>query len=179
LPSAPRRPIDNAGAPPPIGIGKLLRRSHLAFSKIFRDRLKDHCVTFSEFVHLERLWYHDGLNQTELSRRVGIETASSTSVLDTLEKRGYIRRERDLNDRRNVRVFLEPAGAELEARLLECAVAINAVARAGLSKAEIEAFFRITSVIAGNLEAHNRGSSANRNRSNGDPKPARTRRAGG
>ena len=53
------RPIEDATQPPPIGIGKLLRRSHLAFSKIFRDRLKDHDVNFSEFVHLERLWYHD------------------------------------------------------------------------------------------------------------------------
>jgi DNA-binding MarR family transcriptional regulator len=178
LSSAPRRPADDAGPLPPVGIGKLLRRSHLAFSKILRDRLKDQGITFSEFVHLERLWYNDGLNQTELSRRVGIETASSTSVLDTLEKRGYIRRERDPNDRRNIRIFLKPAGAELEARLLECAARINAIARDGLSKADITAFFRITSAIAENLEAHNRGVSASRDKSNGGRKAPRANRAG-
>lgn len=161
-PTAPQE-VSN---PPPIGIGKLLRRSHLAFSKIFRDRLKEYGVNFSEFSHLERLWYDDGLNQTELSRRVGIETASSTSVLDTLEKRGYIRRERDPRDRRNVRVFLEPAGREFEAKLLGCAAEINAIAREGLSKSDIATFFRITSVIAGNLEAHNRGNAEDRDRSN-------------
>ncbi|WP_162249414.1 MarR family transcriptional regulator [Pseudolabrys sp. Root1462] len=105
------------------------------------------------------MWYDDGLNQTELSRRVGIETASSTTVLDALEKRGYIRRERDARDRRNVRVFLEPAGAEIEAKLLECAAGINAIAREGLSKADIAEFFRIMAIIAGNLEAQNRGAS--------------------
>lgn len=152
--------------PPPIGIGKLLRRSHLAFSKIFRDRLKEYGVTFSEFVHLERLWYDDGLNQTELSRRVGIETASSTTVLDTLEKRGYIRRERDARDRRSVKVFLEPAGREFEAKLLGCAAEINAIAREGLSRSDIATFFRIASVIAGNLEAYNRGNAENRDKSN-------------
>lgn len=155
----------DASNPPPIGIGKLLRRSHLAFSKIFRDRLKEYGVNFSEFIHLERLWYDDGLNQTELSRRVGIETASSTSVLDALEKRGYIRRERDARDRRNVRVFLEPAGREFEAKLLECAAQINAIAREGLSKSDIATFFRITSAIAGNLEAHNRGTTDTHGRS--------------
>lgn len=157
LADATRRLVEDAAQPPPIGIGKLLRRSHLAFSKIFRERLKEHGVSFSEFVHLERLWYDDGLNQTELSRRVGIETASSTTVLDALEKRGYIRRERDLRDRRNVRVFLQPAGAEIEAKLLECAAGINAIARAGLNKADIAEFFRIMGVIAGNLEAYNQG----------------------
>lgn len=159
MPDTPRRLAEDAHQPPPIGIGKLLRRSHLAFSKLLRDRLKDHDVSFSEFVHLERLWYDDGLNQTELSRRVGIETASSTTVLDALEKRGYIRRERDARDRRNVRVFLEPAGAEIEAKLLECAAGINAIAREGLSKADIAEFFRIMAIIAGNLEAQNRGAS--------------------
>ncbi|KQZ01445.1 hypothetical protein ASD45_11730 [Pseudolabrys sp. Root1462] len=159
MPDTPRRLAEGATQPPPIGIGKLLRRSHLAFSKLLRDRLKDHDISFSEFVHLERLWYDDGLNQTELSRRVGIETASSTTVLDALEKRGYIRRERDARDRRNVRVFLEPAGAEIEAKLLECAAGINAIAREGLSKADIAEFFRIMAIIAGNLEAQNRGAS--------------------
>lgn len=159
MPDTPRRLAEDAHQPPPIGIGKLLRRSHLAFSKLLRDRLKDHDVSFSEFVHLERLWYDDGLNQTELSRRVGIETASSTTVLDALERRGYIRRERDARDRRNVRVFLEPAGAEIEAKLLECAAGINAIAREGLSKADIAEFFRIMAIIAGNLEAQNRGAS--------------------
>lgn len=165
----PRRLSEDTTQPPPIGIGKLLRRSHLAFSKLLRDRLKDHDVSFSEFVHLERLWYDDGLNQTELSRRVGIETASSTTVLDALEKRGYIRRERDARDRRNVRVFLEPAGAEIEAKLLDCAAGINAIAREGLSKADIAEFFRIGAIIAGNLEARSRGAS----RKAGGASPAR------
>ena len=172
---ATRRRIEDAAQPPLIGIGKLLRRSHLAFSKIFRDRLKEHDVSFSEFVHLERLWYDDGLNQTELSRRVGIETASSTTVLDALEKRGYIRRERDTRDRRNVRVFLEPAGAEIEAKLLECAAGINAIAREGLSKADVAEFFRIMNVIAGNLEAHNRASKAAPARKPGPASPVRQR----
>jgi len=176
LADATRRLVEDAAQPPPIGIGKLLRRSHLAFSKIFRDRLKDHDVSFSEFVHLERLWYDDGLNQTELSRRVGIETASSTSVLDALEKRGYIRRERDSRDRRNVRVFLEPAGAEIEAKLLECAAGINAIARDGLNKADIAEFFRIMSVIAGNLEAHNREAARTKTAAPRKSKPASPKR---
>ena len=138
---------------PPIGIGKLLRRAHMAFSREFRDRLKVHDVGFSEFVHLERLWTEDGLNQTALSQRVGIENASSTAVLDTLEKRGYIRRERDPRDRRNIRVYLTPAGSRLQSKLVACAQAVNLIARRGMSKKDVRSFFLLMEVIVSNLES--------------------------
>ena len=51
-------------------------------------------VTFSQFQHLRHLWDDNGLTQAELSRRIGIETPSSTSVLDSLDKAGLVRRER-------------------------------------------------------------------------------------
>src|SRR5688572_32905423 len=76
--------------PPAIGIGQLLRRAHMAFSREFRARLAEHGFTFGEFIHLERLWDEDGLNQKELSRRVGIASASSTQIIEVLEKRGLI-----------------------------------------------------------------------------------------
>jgi DNA-binding MarR family transcriptional regulator len=139
--------------PPSIGIGKLLRRAHMAFSREFRDRLAVEGATFGEFIHLERLWAEDGLSQTELSRRVGIETASSTAVLDTLEKRGYIRRERNSADRRTIIVFVTPAGAKLKPKLLACAKATNIRARRGMSQYNILAFFSLVQRIADNLEA--------------------------
>jgi len=166
---------------PSIGLGMLLRDANAVFNRALREELARHKITFSQYQHLRQLWHADGLAQVELSRRIGIETASSTAVLDALEKRGYIRRERDARDRRNVRVFLEPAGAEIEAKLLECAAGINAIAREGLSKADIADFFRIIAVIAGNLEAQDRGASrkaagASSARSS---KPPRSRKARG
>jgi MarR family transcriptional regulator, organic hydroperoxide resistance regulator len=139
--------------PPSIGIGKLLRRAHMAFSREFRDRLAVEGATFGEFIHLERLWAEDGLSQTELSRRVGIETASSTAILDTLEKRGYIRRERNSADRRTINVFVTPAGAKLKLKLLACAKATNMRARRGMTQVDILAFFSLVQRIADNLEA--------------------------
>jgi DNA-binding MarR family transcriptional regulator len=147
-----KQPSKN-GALPPIGIGKLVRRAHMAFSREFRDRLRAHDVGFGEFVHLERLWSEDGLNQTELSRRVGIENASSTTVLDTLEKRRYIRRERDARDRRNIRVFLTPSGRKLQSKLLACAETVNLIARRGMSRKDVLIFFSLMEVIVSNLES--------------------------
>lgn len=138
--------------PPDIGIGRLLRRAHGAFSREFRSRLAEKGVTFGEFIHLERLWEEDGLNQTEISRRVEITTASSTQIIDTLEKRGFIVRKRNPGDRRNLNVFLTPAGKALEPSLLECARATNRLARAALSDGETLTLFELVGRIIANLD---------------------------
>jgi DNA-binding MarR family transcriptional regulator len=48
----------------------------------------------------------------ELARRMWIAPATLTGVVDTLEKAGYVRRERDESDRRVVWLVLTEAGEE-------------------------------------------------------------------
>jgi DNA-binding MarR family transcriptional regulator len=138
--------------PPAVGIGKLLRRAHMTFSREFRERLARHAVTFGEFVHLERLWDEDGLTQTELSSRVGIVTASSTQIIETLERRGFISRERNPRDRRHINVFLTSVGKHLKPPLLSCARETNRIARSGLKSSEILSLFALIERIIENLE---------------------------
>jgi MarR family transcriptional regulator for hemolysin len=147
------------GAParvPRIGLGMLLRDAHMSFNRLLRDTLAAHDVTFSQYQHLRHLWGSDGLVQTELSRRIGIETASSTAVIDQLEKRGLIRRQRDPSDRRRIIVTLAPAGRALEQPLEECAIAVNRQARAGLPNSEVAALFETMRRIIGNLRPERR-----------------------
>ena len=151
-PNGPRTSHETSPRPPAIGIGKLLRLAHMAFSREFRNRLARHGVTFGEFVHLERLWDEDGLTQTELSNRVGIVTASSTQIIGTLEKRGFISRKRNLRDRRHINVFLTATGRRLKQKLLSCARETNRIARSGLSAAEILSLFASIGKIIQNLE---------------------------
>jgi MarR family transcriptional regulator for hemolysin len=136
---------------PQIGLGMLLRDANSIFNWVLRDELSKHNVTFSQYQHLRHLWESDGLAQVELSRRIGIETASSTAVIDQLEKRGLIRRRRDPSDRRRIIVTVTPAGRTLERPLTECAIAVNMRARHGLSKAEVAVLFHAVGKIIGNL----------------------------
>jgi DNA-binding MarR family transcriptional regulator len=136
---------------PGVGLGVLLRTADMIFNRTFRDELARHNLTFSQFQHLWNLFDDEVLAQVELSRRIGIETASSTAVIDQLEKRGLIRRERDLHDRRRINVSLSPAGRALEKPLTDSAAAVNALARKGLSKKEIEMLFGIVERIVHNL----------------------------
>lgn len=139
-------------SPPEIGIGKLLRRAHMAFTREFRERLAEHGFTFGEFIHLERLWEEDGLNQKELSRRVGIASASSTQIIEALEQNKLIKRERNPDDRRSINVFLTAQGRAKKSELLSCAKDANRLARKGLSPEAVAALFDTVQTIIDNLE---------------------------
>jgi DNA-binding MarR family transcriptional regulator len=111
-----------------------------------------HGVTFGQFQHLRNLWVEDALTQAELSRRIGIEMASSTAILDSLEAGKLITRVRNAADRRKINVFLTPAGAALEKALMTCATDANKRASKGLSKAEVAHLFTLAGRIIENFK---------------------------
>ena len=138
--------------PPKTGIGMLLRDADSAFNRYLTAQLAVHGVTFGQFQHLRNLWVEDGLTQAELSRRVGIEMASSTAILDSLEAGKLITRVRNAADRRKINVFLTPAGAALEKALMACATDANKRASKGLSKAEVAHLFALAGQIIENFK---------------------------
>jgi DNA-binding MarR family transcriptional regulator len=141
---------------PDIGLGMKLRDGNAVFNKALREKLAQHDITFSQYQHLRQLWQEDGLAQVELSRRIGIETASSTFVIDQLEKLGFIRRNRDSADRRRIIVHLTSSGRALERPLDGCAIAVNLRARNGLTNAQIASLFEMIEKIIGNLGGKSR-----------------------
>jgi MarR family transcriptional regulator for hemolysin len=141
---------------PDIGLGMKLRDGNAVFNKALREKLAQHDITFSQYQHLRQLWQDDGLAQVELSRRIGIETASSTSVIDQLEKLGFIRRNRDSADRRRIIVYLTGSGRALERPLDGCAIAVNMRARNGLTNAQIALLYEMIEKIIGNLGGKSR-----------------------
>jgi DNA-binding MarR family transcriptional regulator len=54
----------------------------------------------------------DGVTAGELAREAGLTTGAVTSVIDRLERAGYVKREADPNDRRKVLVRMTPAAFE-------------------------------------------------------------------
>jgi MarR family transcriptional regulator, organic hydroperoxide resistance regulator len=131
----------------------LLREADMGFNRYLRQELAAHEVTFGQFQHLRNLWVENGLTQAELSRRVGIEMASSTAILDSLEAEGLITRVRNATDRRKINVFLTPAGAALKKPLMACAAKANKNVRRGLSDAQLATVFEHVGRIIENLEA--------------------------
>jgi DNA-binding MarR family transcriptional regulator len=138
--------------PPKTGIGMLLRDADSVFNRYLTAQLAVHGVTFGQFQHLRNLWVEDGLTQAELSRRIGVEMASSTAILDSLEAGKLITRVRNAADRRKINVFLTSAGAALEKALMACATDANKRASKGLSKAEVAHLFALAGQIIENFK---------------------------
>ena len=74
-------------------------------------------LTTSQFGVLETLMHLGPMCPGELSNKLLKSTGNMTLVLDNLEKRGLIRRVRESEDRRQIRIHLTPEGESLIRRI--------------------------------------------------------------
>jgi DNA-binding MarR family transcriptional regulator len=102
----------------------------------FEARTETMDITAAQFQVLFRLWQGDGILTSTLTRDICSDGGTITGLLDRLEAKGLIRRERSAEDRRAVRVLLTPAGRELEQPLMEILSAINEQALEGIRPEE-------------------------------------------
>jgi len=110
-------------------------------------------ITAAQFLVLRRLWEGDGILASTLARDVCSDGSTITGLLDRLEVKSLIRRERSRQDRRAVQVFLEPAGRELKTPLMEIIHALNEQALEGFGAEERERLARMLERIGENLGA--------------------------
>src|SRR5438046_451725 len=71
----------------------------------FEARSGELGITAAQFQVLRRLWAGDGMLVSVLANEICCHVANATGILDRLEAKGLIRRERSLEDRRAVRIF--------------------------------------------------------------------------
>ena len=82
----------------------------------FEARAEALDITAAQFQVLRRLWQGDGIVTSTLTRDICSDGGTITGLLDRLEAKGLIRRERSAEDRRAVRVFLTQRGARSSRR---------------------------------------------------------------
>ena len=70
-------------------------------------------LTISQFGVLEALHHKGPLCQRDIAAKILKSTGNITLVIDNLEKRGLVRRERDAVDRRYLTVYLTDTGTTL------------------------------------------------------------------
>ena len=74
-------------------------------------------VTAEQWKILAHLWAQDGLNQQRISDYIGKNKASTTLLIDGLERRGLVVRIQDQKDRRRKRIYLTLKGKEIQKSL--------------------------------------------------------------
>ena len=74
-------------------------------------------ITFEMLQVLSSLWQEQGISQQALAEKTAKDKACMTNLMANLEKKGWIMRQEDPNDRRNRLVYLTPAGEEISDRV--------------------------------------------------------------
>lgn len=117
---------------------KLVRASDAVVQAVNRPLL-DEGLTTSQFGVLEALFHLGPLSHGVLASKILTSPANLSHVIDQLESRSWIRRSRDRDDRRVVRVELTPEGETAILDLLPRHVARVRSAFASLGADELSA----------------------------------------
>lgn len=91
-------------------------RSHLAY---MAKELETYGVGSGQFEFLIVLYHSDGVSQEILAKILKVSKATSARAIQSLEKEGYVYRERDENDLRAYRVYLTEKGKEMRDIILK------------------------------------------------------------
>ncbi|MUL77167.1 MarR family winged helix-turn-helix transcriptional regulator [Mycolicibacterium sp. CBMA 226] len=87
-----------------------------AMTAAYRPILSELNLTYPQYLVLLVLWEEDRVTVGRLGERLQLDSGTLSPLLKRLEANGFIRRERSLQDERQVEVTLTPAGRKLEAK---------------------------------------------------------------
>jgi DNA-binding MarR family transcriptional regulator len=97
---------------------------------------RDVSVSASEGRALVQLFAARGIAQGELASLLGLEKSTVSRLAAGLEQKGWIKRGRDEENQRYIRLYLTPAGSEIAVRLLNAWESKQARIIASLTDAE-------------------------------------------
>lgn len=128
-----------------------LRDTYRIFNRQLAARIRPHGVTIGQWHFLRALWEKQGLSQRELSELVGMREPTTATTIQGMERAGLVRRERDQDDVRRIKVYLTERGVELEAQLASYVPEVIGLAIAGLEHNEVNALNTALGKTAENL----------------------------
>ena len=126
------------GRPGREPLGLHLTRVSRTVSRAFDDTLAEAGGSLPVWLVLISLKSRQLASQRELAEAVGIQGATLTHHLDTMESAGLVTRRRDPANRRLHLVELTPAGDALFLRLRDAAMTFDRRLRVGLADGEID-----------------------------------------
>lgn len=112
------------------------RKIHQKLSLKFRD----YDITPEQWVVLKELSNEDKISQNEISLRVGKDKNNIKALIDKLEKKEYLIRQQDTNDKRAFLIILTDKAYLLIEELKDIDKAFNEEISQNLNQSELEQF---------------------------------------
>ncbi len=132
--------------------GHLIRRVQQISSALFFDECGSFELTSVQFAALKAIQSHPRIDATRLTSLIAIDRSTLGSVLERLEKKGWVVRSSSPTDKRAKLLSLTPAGREVLKQVMPAVRRVQKRLVAPLAPTDREAIVRLLLQIA---EAHN------------------------
>jgi DNA-binding MarR family transcriptional regulator len=130
--------------------------TNLAYGRAYKPLLEELGLTYTQYIAIVALWEQDNQTVSGLGEKLFLESNTLTPILKKLETAGYLRRQRDPTDERQVLVSLTDAGRGLREKL----GARNLVKASGLSPEEFPKLQKAVVALRNNLIKSTQGKPA-------------------
>ena len=127
------------------------RQVKLAFTQAFNAANID--LTPEQWVLLDHLLTQNGLSQTELADKSYKNAPTVSRILDVLERKSFIERQRFENDRRRYKIYLTEQGRQVALAALPIAEELREKGWIGLEEEDYEYLIRILDRIFHNFSS--------------------------
>jgi MarR family transcriptional regulator, organic hydroperoxide resistance regulator len=127
--------------------------ANLAYGRAYKPILEQLGLTYTQYIAIVALWENDNQTVSSLGDKLFLESNTLTPILKKLEAMGYLRRQRDPADERQVRVSLTDAGR----RLREKGLPMNLVQASGLAPEDFRNMQKGVATLRDNLIKAARG----------------------
>src|SRR5882757_4264596 len=110
---APTNPVDRAKPKLADFLCFAIYSANLAYGKAYKPILEELGLTYTQYITIIALWETDNQTVSGLGEKLFLESNTLTPILKKLEVMGYLERQRDPEDERQVRVSLTKNGRKL------------------------------------------------------------------
>jgi DNA-binding MarR family transcriptional regulator len=133
--------------------GFLMAKIRQVGGRIFSKMLKDSGIEINPAQGriMFALWQQDGISINELAKRTQLGKSTLTSMLDRLEKGGFLKRVPSREDRRKILIKRTKKDRAMEAKYVEVSQQMTELYYKGFTKSEIGRFENDLTRILNNL----------------------------
>ena len=128
-------------------IDHALRATWMAVTKVYNEEASKYQFTMAMAMSLLYIDFIKGTPSTALGPSMGMEATSLSRILNNLEEKGLIYREKNPEDGRSVFLKLTELGKQKRELSKESVLKFNTSVRENISEEKINHFFEVTDTI--------------------------------
>ena len=134
---------------------------YLVSKEIIRNytpELNEINLTYTQYIVMMYMWEHEECNLDSLGKTLMLESSTLTPLLKKLEEKGYVKREKEKKDERNLRITLTKLGEELKDKALKIPEYMGQCIN--LSEEEAITFYSLLYKVLENIERNGKNGSS-------------------